>query len=141
MGTMADRISGLFFMALGLVMYFWINPTYIETVDGGNLSPDSLPNICSLILAVAGAFVAIKPTNHHVRNPVLMAKTGLYVALLVAGIWAMSWLGFEYVAPVLALAIMWFVGERRLLWLGLGVVVVPAAIWFIVTQLLGRALP
>lgn len=141
MGTYADRISGLFFMALGLAMYFWVNPNYIETVDGGNLSPDTLPNIISIILALAGAFVVIKPTNHQVRNPVLMAKTGLYIALLTAGIWAMSRFGFEYVAPVLALAIMWFIGERRPLWLGLGVIVMPAVIWFLVTQLLDRALP
>lgn len=141
MGTYADRISGLFFMALGLAMYFWVNPNYIETVDGGNLSPDTLPNIISIILALAGAFVVIKPTKHQVRNPVLMAKTGLYIALLTAGIWAMSRFGFEYVAPVLALAIMWFIGERRPLWLGLGVIVMPAVIWFLVTQLLDRALP
>lgn len=128
-------------MVLGLSMYFWINPKYIESVDGGNLSPDTLPNIISIILALAGAFVLIRPTNHQVRNPVLMAKTGLYVALLSAGIWAMSWFGFEYVAPVLALAIMWLIGERRPLWLCLGVVGMPAIIWFLVTQLLNRTLP
>lgn len=141
MGTMPDRISGLFFMALGLAMYFWINPTYIETVEGGNLSPDTLPNIISIILAISGAFVLIKPTNHRIRDPALMAKTGLYVALLTTGLWAMSWFGFEYVAPVLALAIIWLIGERRPLWIALGVVVMPAIIWFLVTQLLGRALP
>lgn len=141
MSTLSDRISGLFFMVMGLAMYFWINPNYIETVEGGNLSPNTLPNIISIILTIAGAFVAIKPTTHRLRNPVLMAKTGLYVALLTAGIWAMSWVGFEFVAPVLALAIMWLIGERRPLWLGLGVVAMPALIWFLVTQLLGRALP
>lgn len=141
MSTSADRISGLFFMVLGLAMYFWVNPNYIETVDGGNLSPDTLPNAISIILAIAGAFVMIRPTKHQVRNPVLMAKTGLYVALLTFGIWAISLFGFEYVSPVLALAIMWFIGERRPLWLGLGVVVMPGVIWFLVTQLLGRALP
>lgn len=141
MNTIADRISGLFFMLLGLAMYFWVNPNYIETVEGGNISPDTLPNIISIILAVSGAFLALKPTDHQVRNPALMAKTGLYVALLVVGIWAMSWVGFEYVAPVLALAIMWFIGERRPFWLGLGVVAMPTIIWFLVTQVLGRALP
>lgn len=141
MSTTADRISGLFIMVLGLVMYFWVNPTYIETVEGGNLSPDTLPNIISIILAFSGAVLAFKPTDHQLRNPALMAKTGLYVVLLIAGIWAMSWFGFEYVAPPLALAIMWLIGERRPAWLVLGVVGMPAIIWFLVTQLLGRALP
>lgn len=141
MSTMADRTSGMFFMGLGLAMYFWVNPRYIETVEGGNLSPSTLPNIISIILAIAGAYLVIKPTNYQVRNPVLMAKTGLYVALLAVGIWAMSWFGFEYVAPVLAAAIMWLIGERRPLWIGLGVVGMPAIIWFLVTHVLGRALP
>lgn len=137
----ADRVSGLFFMLFGLVMYFGINPNYIETVEGGSIAPSTLPNIISIVLAIAGAFVALKPTDHQIRNPVLMAKTGLYVTLLSVGIWAMSWFGFEYVAPVMALAIMWLIGERRPLWLGFGVVVMPTIIWFLVTQLLGRALP
>lgn len=141
MGTMADRGSGLFFMALGLAMYFWVIPNYIETVEGGNLSPSTLPNIISIVLAISGAVLVLKPTTHQIRNPVLMAKTGLYVVLLAGGVYAMSWFGFEYVAPVLALAIMWLIGERRPLWLGLGVIAMPVTIWFLVTQILGRALP
>lgn len=138
---MADRISGLFFLLLGLAMYFWVNPNYIESVDSRNLSPDTMPNILSIILALCGALLILKPTDEQIRNPILMAKTGLYVGLLVAGIYAMSLFGFEYVAPFLALAIMWLLGERRPLWLVLGVIVMPAVIWFLVTQVLGRALP
>ncbi|MDQ2091357.1 tripartite tricarboxylate transporter TctB family protein [Marimonas arenosa] len=141
MSTLADRISGLFFLLFGLAMYLWINPNFIETVDSRNIAPSTLPNIVSIVIAASGAFLTLKPTQHQVRNPILMAKTGLYVGLLTAGIYAMSWFGFEYVAPVLALAIMWLIGERRPLWLGLGVVAMPAIIWFLVTQVLGRALP
>lgn len=138
---MADRISGLFFLLFGLAMYFLVNPIYIESVNGGSLSPSTLPNIVSIVIAVCGSLMAIKPTDHKTRSPVLMARTGLYVGLLAAGIYAMSLLGFEYVAPVLAFSIMWLIGERRPLWLGIGVVVMPGIIWILVTQLLGRALP
>lgn len=138
---MADRISGLFFLLLGLAMYFWVSPNYIESVDSRNLSPDTMPNILSIILALCGALLILKPTDEQIRNPILMAKTALYVGLLIAGIYAMSLFGFEYVAPFLALAIMWLLGERRPLWLVLGVIVMPAVIWFLVTQVLGRALP
>ncbi len=141
MAVSADRASGAFFLLFGLAMYFYVNPVYIETVDGGNLAPNKVPNIVSIIVAVCGAFLTLKPTAHQVRNPILMVKTGLYVGLLVAGIYAMSWFGFEYVAPILALAIMWMIGERRPLWLGLGVVGMPVLIWFLVTQVLERALP
>ncbi len=141
MSTSADRISGIFFMLFGLAMYFHVNPNYIETADGGNLSPDTVPNVVSIVIVVCGVFLALKPTKHRTRSPRTMAITGFYVAILIAGLYAMSWVGFEFVAPVLALTIMWAIGERRPLWLGLGVVVMPAVIWFLVTQVLGRALP
>lgn len=141
MGVSADRLSGGFFLLFGLAMYFLVNPTYIETVEGGNLSPNALPNVVSLVIAFCGGLLLIKPTPEQLRDPRQMAITGLYVAVLVVGIWAMSLWGFEYVAPALALVIMGLIGERRPLWLGLGVVGMPALIWFLVTQVLGRALP
>ncbi|MFK7854718.1 MAG: tripartite tricarboxylate transporter TctB family protein [Granulosicoccus sp.] len=141
MALNADRISGTVFLLFGLAMYFFVIPNYVETVDEGNLAPATLPNIISLVLAVSGALLMIKPTDYKGRDSVLIARTALYVGLLTAGIYAMSLFGFEYVAPVLALAIMWFIGERRPLWLALGVIVMPAIIWFLVTQMLGRALP
>ena len=141
MGMNADRVSGAFFMLLGLAMYFYVIPNHVEAVDDGNIPPSTMPNIISLILALSGAVLLLKPTDFQMRDPALMAKTGLYVALLIAGIFAISWFGFEYVAPVLAFAIMWLIGERRPLWLTLGVIIIPAIIWFMVTQLLGRGLP
>ncbi len=71
----------------------------------------------------------------------VLMVTGAYTALLAAGIYTMSLFGFEYVAPVLALALMLMIGERRPLWLVLGTVVMPLIIWFLVTFALGRALP
>lgn len=141
MNISADRFSGAFFCLFGLAMYFVIIPVYVETAEGGSLAPNTLPNIISIIIAISGGFLVIKPTKHQLRDPRKMALTGVYVSLLVAGIYGMSQVGFEYVAPVLALAIMWFIGERRPVWLISGVVVMPALIWFVVTQLLGRALP
>lgn len=137
----ADRASGLFFLLFGLAMYFYVNPNYIETVDGGTIAPATMPNIVSIVIAVCGGLLIIKPTTQQMRNPALVAKTGLYVVVLIAGLFAMSWFGFEYVAPVLALTVMVLMGERRPLWLGLGVVVMPLTIWFLVTQVLERALP
>lgn len=141
MGMKADRVSGAFFLLLGLAMYFYVIPNYVEHVDEGNIAPATLPNIISLVLAFCGAVLSLRPTDFQVRSPTLMAKTGLYIAVLVLGIYTMSLFGFEYVAPVLAFAIMWLIGERRPLWLVLGVIAMPTIIWFLVTQLLGRALP
>jgi putative tricarboxylic transport membrane protein len=137
----ADRLSGTFFLLLGLAMLLFVNPVYIETVDGGNLEPSTLPNAISIVIAVCGGLLVLRPTSSQVHERYTMLVAGFYVLLLVAGLYAMSWFGFEYVAPVLALAIMWFIGERRPLWLAFGTIGMPALIWFLVTQALGRALP
>ena len=57
------------------------------------------------------------------------------------GLVVMSWFGFVYVAPVLALIIMLMIGERRPFWLIAGVAAMPAAIWVLVAVVLERALP
>lgn len=141
MAGTGDRISGTFFLVLGLALYFFINPNYIETVNGGNLAPSTFPNILAIVLAVCGAALLFKPTTQQVPDLRNVLVTSAYVALLVVSLYAMSKFGFEYIAPVLALAIMVAIGERRPLWLGIGVVAMPGLIWFLVTVVLGRALP
>lgn len=137
----ADRLSGTFFLLFGLGMYFVVNPNFIEEVQGGNITPRALPDVVSIVIAACGGFLALKPTPHQVRDPRMMARTGLYVAVLAAGIYAMSHFGFEIVAPLLAFAIMWLIGERRSLWLVFGVAGMPLIIWYLVSEVLGRALP
>lgn len=141
MNFSADRASGLFFLLFGLGMYFLVNPGNIEAVDGGNLAPETFPNILSVVIAVCGGLLVLVPTREKIRDPMLMGKAGLYAGLLVIGGLAMSRFGFEYVAPVLALAIMLLTGERRRHWLAFGVIGMPALTWFLVTEVLGRALP
>lgn len=137
----ADRISGIFFLLFGLAMYFFVNPNQIESVDGGNLAPQSLPNVVSIVIAFCGALLILKPTPHQVHDLRTLSRTGLYIIVLAAGIYSMSWFGFEVVAPIMALVIMVLIGERRPLWLVLGTIGMPLLIWFLVTHALGRALP
>lgn len=141
MSTTADRLSGVFFLLFGLGVYFLVIPNQVEAVDGGNLSPKTMPSIVSMIIAICGGLLVFRPTGHQVPNARFFGIAAFYAALLAVGIYAMSLFGFEYTAPVLALAIMLVIGERRLLWLSIGAVVMPVAIWFLVTQLLERALP
>lgn len=141
MSTSADRVSGAFFLLFGLAMYFYVNPNYIENVDTGNIAPNTLPNIVSVVIAICGGLLVLKPTDHQTRSFSKMALTGVYVAIMAASIYAMSIFGFEYIGPVMALAIMWMIGERRPMWLAIGVIGMPAIIWFLVTQALERALP
>lgn len=141
MSYTTDRISGAFFLIFGLVLVFIVVPNYVEDAQGGNLSPKTMPTIIAWVLAVCGGILLIKPTNHQAPDGRFFLRAGAYVAVLGMAIYAMSLVGFLYVAPVLALVIMVMIGERRPLWLGIGVVLMPAAIWFLVTQLLERGLP
>ncbi|MGC1506746.1 MAG: tripartite tricarboxylate transporter TctB family protein [Sulfitobacter sp.] len=137
----ADRASGAFFLLFGLALYFLIIPVQTEDVPGANLAPDTVPNALAWVIVFFSAITVIKPTDFQIQSPRSFLVTGAYAGVLVVGIYAMSLFGFEWVAPPLALAIMWMIGERRPLWLLAGVILLPLLIWFLVTFPLGRALP
>ncbi len=137
----ADRVSGAFFLFFGLALYFAIIPAQVETAEDGNIAPDTLPNIISLIIATGGLWLMVKPTAHQLQDRRFFLTTGAYVAILAGAIYAMSWFGFAYIAPVLAAVIMLMIGERRPPWLALGVIGMPAVIWVFVTYILDRSLP
>lgn len=141
MSTTADRLSGAFFLLFGLAMVFVVIPEYVEDAQGGNLSPRTMPVIVAWVIAVCGGLLVIRPTTHQAPDARFFTLAFVYVAILGLAIYAMSKVGFLYVAPVLALVLMLMIGERRPLWLGIGVVLIPAAIWGLVTQLLERGLP
>ncbi|MFK7993277.1 MAG: tripartite tricarboxylate transporter TctB family protein [Granulosicoccus sp.] len=141
MSISADRISGTFFLLLGLAMYFLVNPRYIESVSAGNIQPSTVPDILSVVIATCGALLVFKPTAQSINDPSNMLRAGIHGAVLAAGIYAMMWFGFEFVAPFMALAIMLLIGERRALWLIAGSLGMPALIWFLVIHALGRSLP
>lgn len=137
----ADRLSGAFFLLFGLAMYFLVIPGAVESPDGGNLAPKTVPNYICIIIALCGGMLVLKPTDHKTQKLTTFLLTGAYAGILAAGIYTMSLFGFEYVAPVLSFVIMWMIGERRPLWLLGGTFLMPLIIWFLVTYPLGRALP
>jgi putative tricarboxylic transport membrane protein len=137
----ADRFSGALCTLFGLAMYFAIIPAYVEKAEGGNIAPQTLPNILSLVIVFCGVLLAVKPTTHKVQDVRIFMKAGLYVAVLAAAIYAVSLFEFLYVAPVFALVLMIMIGERKPLWLALGTIGTPSLIWFLITQILDRALP
>ena len=136
----ADRLSGLVLLLLGVLLYLWVIPIQIEPSEGSWLNPDSIPNVMALILATSGALLLIKPTGHKAQNIRSLVLVGTYVCVLAGGLFAISQLGFLYAAPGIALAVMLLTGERRPLWLLLGVGVMPMAIWYIVVHVLERSI-
>jgi len=136
----ADRASGAFFFFLGLVLYFVVNPAFIEIEEGNSLAPDTLPNLVSVLIAVCGALLMLRPTKHQVQDARFFLRAGLFVVILGVAVYAISHFGFFVVGPILALVMMLVIGERRWLVLVAGTVGVPAFIWFFVTVLLDRSL-
>ena len=65
----------------------------------------------------------------------------LIIRCYALGLFAIFHFGFVVASAFLALTIMMLFGERRLGWLALGCVGMPAAIWFLVAHLLERPLP
>ena len=141
MRALSDRLSGVFFLLLGLALYFWVIPAGVESVDGGNIKPDSVPNAVSLVIAGCGLLLALKPSTHEARAYRQFGIALFLLTLLTLAVYAMSLFGFIRVAPVMALAIMLTTGERRLRWLIPGVIGTPLLIWLLVSQVLDRALP
>ena len=137
----ADRIAGLIVATFGLVSVFVIFPIGIEDIDDGSIRPDTLPNALAGFLAVSGVLLAVKPGEQAARDPQELKMVLLYLAVIAAGLFAISRFGFVIASPFLALAVMLIFGERRAIWLGLGGVGMPALIWLLVVQILDRPLP
>lgn len=137
----ADRIAALIVVTLGLVLLFVIFPIAIEDIEDGSIRPDVLPNTLAGFLAACGILLALKPGEPTTRDPRELMMVLLYLAIMALGLFAMSHFGFVIVAPFLALTIMMLFGERRLGWLALGCLGMPAAIWFLVAHVLERPLP
>lgn len=137
----ADRASGFFFFIVATITYFYVIPTFVETADSGSIHPDTFPNALSLLIAICGLILAVKPTKHRLHSGRDMVMSGVYFTVICACLYAMTFFGYVVVSPFMALILMLLIGERRPTWLIVGVVVMPTIIWLIVEVLLERGLP
>jgi putative tricarboxylic transport membrane protein len=136
-----NRGSGLAVALAGFALLLFVIPDQVEVVDYGWVRPETVPNAMAVALIGFGLLQAVMPTGEtswRIR-PALRALG--YLAVTALAVWAMGRFGFIAIAPVMVLVLMLLIGERRLLWLGLGVLVLPTVIWVTVIQLLDRTLP
>jgi putative tricarboxylic transport membrane protein len=135
-----ERILTGAIVVFGLVFLFLVIPEQVETVDFGRIVPSTVPSLALVILTVAAA-VQIFTSKFSVDvNLLVCIRAAIFIALMGLSVWLMERFGFEYIAPVLALAVMLLIGERRWYWLLLGGVVIPLGVWLIVERLLDRPL-
>jgi len=137
---MADRMSGLVVLAAALVMIFVIIPAHVETAEGGVIQPATLPKALCWLMVAGGAWLVARPGDSPMPPSRQLLRAAAHVVLLAGGVAAMASFGFALVAPLMALAMMLLIGERRFSWLGVGALLMPALIWAFVAHILGRPL-
>jgi len=138
---LVNRLSASFFIFLGLSLIYFIFPVEIESLDYGWVRPQTLPNICAFLLIIFGIVQFIFPKGKVVLEFEQILWSGVFVSVAFIAVFGFHKFGFIYTAPIFAVSIMLLIGEKRILWLLLGVFLIPFLILLIVEQLLGRLLP
>ena len=136
-----NRFSASFFIFFGLLLIYFIFPIEIEKLDYGWVRPQTLPNICAFLLIIFGMLHFIFPKGKvdlDFENAIWSSVFAFVSFLAVYGFFKF---GFIYTAPIFSLMIMLLIGEKRILWLSLGIFLIPFLIWLSVSQVLGRFLP
>ncbi len=137
----AEGIFTAVLILLGLGFLLVIMPQQVESVDFGRVVPSTVPSIALWIIVSAGIvqlFASTERIEFHLRSGL---RTCAFIAIFIAAVWLMEKYGFEYFAPVFALSIMVFMGERRWHWLLFAAIVMPLGIWLLVENVLNRVLP
>jgi len=136
-----NRISGLVVAVLGVILLFWIIPRHTETVDYAWLRPATLPTITAVIVIISSIVHLIFPSGKAEFDVPLALRAGLYFVISLIGLSLMYFVGFLIAAPLLVMALMLLIGERRPLWLIAGIALIPLAMWSSIVLLLDRPLP
>ncbi len=135
-----ERIVTGGILVFGLTFLFLVLPQQVETVSFGRVIPATLPTALLWIIAGAAAVQMVTLKDDTAPDAMVVIKAAGLLALMVAAVWSMGRLSFEYVAPVLALILMLFMGERRWYWLLLGGIAIPLGVWLLVERVLDRTL-
>ena len=137
------RISTLAVLLFGLVLYFFIIPTQVEQINYGWVKPSTVPNALAIMICAVAIIQLFTAAEIIDETPTLQQL--IYAFLFFAGVGVCTYLmpivGFLPMAVIMAVALMFAVGERRWLWIAIGGVLLPSFIWYATEMLLGRPLP
>jgi putative tricarboxylic transport membrane protein len=138
---LVNRFSASFFILLGLSLIYFVFPIEIEKLDYGWVRPQTLPNICAFLLITFGILHFIFPKGKIDLNFENAIWSSVFALVSFSAVFGFFKFGFIYTAPIFSLMIMLLIGEKRILWLSLGVILIPFLIWLSVAEVLGRFLP
>ena len=136
-----NRMSSLLLLAFACWAVTVIIPANTDEGFGVFVQPSSMP-IAATVVVGLGAFITLfEAAGRDDPDLATVGQVTLYLAILAASIWLMGLIGFKLAAPILSLSIMWLAHERRWVWLAVGAIATPLAIWLMFEVLLERSLP
>ena len=134
-----NRLTGAACATAGLLLLLVIIPDHIEAIEDSGLQPATIPKAVAWVLLVVGSIHTLFPSGDTPFDRRETLRAALFLAIVSGSVTLMSFVGFVYVAPVMVLAIMLVMGERR--WFVLCAAVVPIGIWAMLKFWLERPLP
>ncbi|MDF0600444.1 tripartite tricarboxylate transporter TctB family protein [Psychromarinibacter sp. C21-152] len=139
-----DRLLGGIFALFGIFLLAYAIPANVQTVPGLLVFPNPalFPQIAAGLLILLGVLqmVLVKTRSELPGGK----KLGLFAAAAAATLVAMLLIDELSYLPVsigLMAAVCLITGERRPLWLGVVIVVLPVGTWLLFEQVLQRPLP
>ena len=105
------------------------------------LNPKDYPTAAAILMIATGLVQFVVPTGSAVLDWGRMSRAVTIVAICLVGTLLLDLAGYLIAGPLVVGAVMLLTGERRWLWLGVGFLVMPAAIWAVFELLLRRPLP
>ena len=148
-----DRLIGAGVTVLGLLLFFALIPAGIDTpgsVDHITLSPDFWPRIISVIFALMGLVLLIKPGKipdgaddviDPKSWPSRLPRLAVVLTALFAFYFLIEHLGMVASGIVLIFGMMWFAGERRYWLMATIAVAVPLLLYFFFVQVANIPIP
>lgn len=146
----ADLAGGVAIALLGILLIFVVIPLQTEEGAYFGLPPTFFPILLSVGMTACAAALAVKawlrlrsgvglqPMPMQRRN---LAMLAIAVALVVAGVVAIDFLGIVVGGPLLIASLMLFVGERSVIRIALTATLSVAAVYLLATYVLHAPLP
>lgn len=145
----ADIISAALLVAFGLLVIFVVIPIWVPGHQSGNygLRAQDTPYLTILVATGLALFFLVRRLfiDHSDEDAPIPAQSWGFLALtaviLVATLLLMEFVGLLAGGPFIVAVMMFLMGERRPLAIGVTAVVAPLAVWAFFWQLLEFPLP
>lgn len=119
----------------------FVIPAQTQPVHYGATTPSLFPSIGAALVGIGGLWLILLPDRTRTVDLRPLARNAGVAALASLGFAGIQWIGYLWTAPVLTIVLTLMVGQRRPLWLSLGGVAAPVALWALFALVLQRPLP